>query len=185
MSKSTKSRDLKALPSTHEPLSLAVLHTTQLAALGSVVAESAYLERLIEVIISLLANVDQGTREIFLHRAMIGAKIDLMAELAKRKLKTKKRKVQFENIVSNINRCNEQRIVAVHGIWWPTKPILGKNLSGEARAATSRGGVITTRGLEKLAKEISDCHWALFGFYREVWHPRVPRQPKKHPKSGG
>lgn len=151
-------------------MSKSQLTEPQLTALGCVVAESAYLERTVEVIISAFTGMNQQVRETVLAKAMIGAKIELMAELASRKLKSKVRRQRFAKIVTELKSCNNDRVTAVHSIWF-TQP--RRNGEQIAHALNPRGNVMLATTLESVAKRISAHHWDLFEFYRDVLKMRV------------
>jgi hypothetical protein len=159
-----------------------ILTEEQLAALGSVVAESTYLESLVDIVIGRLAHLTKPQRVALLRKAMFQSKLEIMAELAEAKLKSVSRKKKFAVIVSRLKAANSTRVNAVHGIWWHTSTPLTIAQRGEAIALHPRSGQtkLAASNLMKVAEEISDVHNALFFFYAETWAaPARVRQAKR------
>jgi hypothetical protein len=160
-------------------LSRITLKPEQLAALGSVVAESTYLESLVDSMIGYLAKLTDKQRNILLNKAMLNAKLEILAELGAMRLKSTRRKKVFSKIISELKSNNSERIIAVHGVWTPvlTRPAptaptrLADLLApmGEAEATHSRGSKMTAGNLDKLAEKISKGFWDLSEFNSKVW----------------
>lgn len=157
-------------------LSRQILKPDQLAALGSVVAESTYLESLVDSMIGHLARLTESQRNIILKRAMLHVKLEVLRELGDLKLKSAPRKSDFLKLISRLMAHNDERVTAVHGVWTPIvrewRP--GFKLSdflvpsGDAEARHSRGTITASR-LDKLAEKISNGFWDLSDFNTKVW----------------
>lgn len=142
-----------------KPLSREILNATQLAALGAIVAESAYLEHLIEMSISYLSKLDAKHLEVLVPKSMmLGSKINILGKLADNKLRSKKRKAEFEALINDMKNNNTERRNAVHGTWWHT---VEANVIGQPEAKHSSGGKISAEAMLKLADKISVTYWGL------------------------
>jgi hypothetical protein len=165
-----------------------LLSEKQLAALGSLVVESAFLESLVDDLIQELSRLRDEQYALFTSRAMLAAKLDLLLQLGTMRLRSKRRQTKFSAIIIDLKTLNTERTTAVHGIWEPIYdkgtsdvfmtmsliPIIVPRKVG-ARARHARGGKVSGLSAERLdivAQKISDGAQALRNFSAHVWTRR-------------
>ena len=157
-----------------ELMSKRILNAEQRAALGAVVAESAYLEHLIEKTIEYLARMRAGELEILVSKnIMLGAKINILEGLALKRVKSKRRKEKLLSLTKRMKDNNTERRNAVHGIWWHTEAVgiinRAMGVTGEPEAKHSSGGKISAKAMMGLADKISATNRDLLVFSIENW----------------
>lgn len=118
-----------------------------LAALGSVVAESAHLESTLDLIILLITRMGESEYEVFMRGKMIGAKLEIVKELGVLKLRSKKRQRAWMQLIDGLKSLNSDRVIAVHGLWGPA----GGYTRGNLMAASKGWWPATAR------VEVSNC----------------------------
>jgi len=96
------------------------LSQKEMAAIGSVVAESAQFERSLDRFIMNITRLNRAQYDVLVGTRMLGAKIAIFKELGMAKLRSKKRQRQFTQIMDDFTQLNAERVVAVHGMWGPT-----------------------------------------------------------------
>jgi hypothetical protein len=154
--------------------SRSILTSTQLADIGIIVTESAYIELIVEDMIGELASLNKDRRDILMGRAMLNAKLEIFQALGEPKLKSKKRKKQFNKIIQELKDSNSIRINAVHGEWAPIYKTPPKGLRegiwniGEAQA-THKGSTLKASSLANSVKKLLEAKAALNGFVVDVW----------------
>lgn len=164
-------------------MSQTILSQEQLAALGTVVAESTYLETFVDLMIGALTGLKEDKRRLLLDKAMLQAKLEILAELGAMKLKSKRRKKTFAKLIAELKANNAERVTAVHGIWLPniTADALPEQLKqlltpGSAVARHPRGPRMSATTLTKLAEKISNGKWDLVDFHTKVWATPAARR---------
>lgn len=157
-----------------------------LIAIGSIAAESAYLERFVETLIYRLTKLTREMGYPIVEAGMLGSKLDLLTQVGRVKLNGKEIvSTQFSDLMSRIKHANSERILAVHGVWLHEhenflKAIM-EGLSAPPVVALKRNkdGKPDTK-LEKknallAAKQISDLHHDLHEFATRNWPTLFPR----------
>jgi hypothetical protein len=156
-------------------ISRIVLKPQQLASLGAVVAESAYLEDMVGYLIGELTRMKKEQLDLFLAKAMLHAKIELLAEIGALRLKSRRRKERFAKIISDLKANNSERVTAVHGVWVPEYPHPINSLSqlmgpfADVSAKHPRGPKMSASKLDKLADKISAGQGELLEFATKAW----------------
>jgi len=161
--------------------STSVLTQAQLAAIGEIAVESAYLDGMVDFLIAQILNISEEKYYVVSNGVMLGTKLDILRNLGLIRLRSKKRKLEWENIVSQVKHLNSQRTIAIHG-YWQSKH--GRKLSdlnketwilpsGEAQAVHKRGkkkpSILDAQNLQKLAYDIHDNRNKLMIFYANSW----------------
>lgn len=166
---------------------------TLLAHIGSIAAESAYLERYIETVLYGLTKMTREVGHVVIERTMFDGKVDLLNQIGKTKLKARPKKLaRFTEIISDIKASNSERVIAVHGVWLPQSPNLTMGIIDALRQpkrpiATKRGKLdkpdttLTSERAEKVAESIYQAHLALHDFVDEVW-PKLTEQVRERGK---
>lgn len=160
-------------------MSQTVLTTEQLAAIGSIAVESAYLEDIVETLIYKLSGLTRKKGEIFLEKFMLDSKLNLLKELGMIKLKSKKRKLVLSELIGEIKQANSDRTLAIHGFWIPGKITLASIAKGEleqdakaVRSNSRRQGSLSAHKLADIAKRVSDGRYELFVFFQKFLSPK-------------
>lgn len=162
-----------------------------LAAIGSIAAESSYLERYVETMLYQLTKLTRETGQHIIEAGMLGGKLDLLALIGKAKLKSRKKRLkQFSDLMSEIKHANTERSIAIHGLWypphenylraihfgepWPAPAVATKRGKGDGKEVK-----LEAKRAVKLAEQISDLHWQIHDFAEETW-PNLfpPKEPK-------
>ena len=165
-------------------LSRLILKPEQLAALGSVVAESTYVEMLVDGMICRLAKLKPQQFSAFLGGAMLQRKLEVLEQLGEPHIKSARRKAAFKKLMLELRDGNTERTKAVHGVW--LFAIEGNTLKlDKAEATHTRRGKIAARDLEQLANRISNGFWALSDFDAKVWQRPAARRRVLRSKSRG
>jgi len=153
-----------------------------LAAIGSIAAESAYLERDIETMLYKLTKLPREIGQSIIEKPMMDAKTDLLRAVATAKLKRRPKKVQrLEELVSKIKHCNTDRVTAIHGIWTrqiTRSPSGGRQFGPASATKRTKGGSernLPASRAQKVALDISEAHWDLYDFAEETWPRLFPR----------
>ena len=167
------------------------LTTEQLAALGSIAMESAYLEDLIDMLIGEITKLSDEQLRAILHGAMLAAKLDILKGLAALKLKSKSKREKISSIIAQLKHLNSQRAIAIHGQWRSLQKftlsdlVKGLNIEiGNAEATHVRGGKkpskLNASKLQDLADGISEYRDQLFQFSLYEWiRPAAIRSARK------
>jgi len=172
------------------------LTTEQLAALGSIAMESAYLEDLVDMLIGEIAKLSDAQFRALLPGAMLAAKLDILHDLAILKLKSKTKIEKFGLIIAKLKHLNSQRTIAIHGQWQSLERISFAELAqgasfklGNAEATHVRGkkqpSKLHASKLHDIADGISEYRDQLFHFCLQSWiRPAAIRSVRKSlPKS--
>jgi hypothetical protein len=169
--------------------SWSALTDAERAALGSVVAESANLESSVDFILLHLTNLTHTAYDAMMGGKMLGAKLDVLKAIGLAKLRSKKRKKTFNDLMGKLTSLNGQRTIAVHGIWgpeghnalrWLVDIAQGKKLPA---AAKHKKGILQAAKLETLAKKLSEENSALWSYWRAVWFsPTIARSTRRASK---
>jgi len=141
------------------------------------------------MMISSVANLSEDQTSIFLSKAMLSAKLDILRDLGLLKLRSKIRQDNFRRIISDLKLLNGQRTIAIHGKWEPKggfklKDIIYFSPSGEAEASHKRGKKEPTKlssaQLLKVPIKIDASCTELYKFWIELWvKPAVRRSITK------
>lgn len=170
-------------------LSTSFCDQTLLANIGSIAAESAYLEQFVETMLYRLTKLTREMGYPIIETPMLGGKLDLLSQIVKVKLKRrKKRLAQFAKIVSDIKNSNSERITAIHGLWLPANPIPAVGIINRVRerrnaVAVKRGRLdkpdtkLTAERAAKVAVAIYESHVELRDFALETWPKIFPPMP--------
>jgi len=162
------------------------LSQKEMAAIGSVVAESAQLEASLDWLILKLTKLSLAQYEIVVGSRMLGAKISLFKDLGLLKLKSKKRQKAFSKIMDKFSSLNAERVIVVHGLWRPaggvTSAMLEEMMSGRLKAvdlppgeAIHRKGrgkflKVQSQRLNDLAKGFTEGMHDLTKFWEPKWY---------------
>lgn len=164
--------------------SKSVLTTEQLAAIGSIAVESAYLEDFVDFMIAWLAGLPDEQLSILIPRAMLDGKLDILRNLGIIKLRSKRRKEEFQQIIAKLKELNSQRNIAVHGNWQSKEmhrlSDIGKGIPVQIGNAEARGkkqnSVLHASKLQTVAISIADYREKLFHFCFDTWvNPSIRR----------
>jgi hypothetical protein len=169
-----------------------------LAAIGSIAAESAYLERFIESMLYRLTKLSREVGRPLVEKGMLDAKLTALQEVSRAKLKRRpKRMKRLDSIISRLRTSNTDRGIAIHGVWihevtW-APGLIGMPTFGPPRASKRKGthpdATMRAERAMKLATEIYDGHKELHDFAKETWpllfpppvplsgQPPLPHQP--------
>lgn len=173
------------------PLMLSVMFCNRelLAAIGSIAAESTYLEQTVEDAITRLSGLPSDGVSCIMP-TMIGGKLDLLLHLGKARLRTKSRRQQFSDLMSHIKNSNTERILAVHGVWEPQNdsgqhpgiinalryPTTFKMVATKAAKGAKGSAKLDEDRAWKVAMAIAEGHGKLRDFTQEAW-PRKFLEP--------
>lgn len=162
------------------------LSQKEMAAIGSVVAESAQLERSLDGHIMKITKLHQAQYEVLMGGKMLGAKIAVFKELGLLKIKSEKRRKAFIKIMDNFTHLSSERVVAVHGRWIPTGGVTSELVEGMFSGRLKPGHLppgiaIHKRGKDKwfkleakhlddLAEELVDGMMRLTKFWDPKWY---------------
>lgn len=167
------------------------LTTEQLAALGRITLESAYLERLVDTLIMEIAKLSDEQFRALLPGAMLAAKLEILNNLAILKLKSKSKKEKIGSIISKLKHLNSQRTIAIHGQWQSLEKISFADFAkgdsiriGNAEATHVRGNrqpsKLHVSKLQDIADGISEYCNQLADFCLLLWiRPAAVRRLRK------
>jgi len=153
--------------------------------IGSIAAESAYLERYTETLLYKLTRLNRDVGRPIIEAPMLGGKLDLLLEVGKARLKNRQKKqAEFRQLISRIKNANADRATAVHGIWIPdiSQGIID-SIRNPRPIASKRGKpgkpdvTLAADRAEKLAEEIYNGHVGLHAFARKAWPKLFPPTP--------
>lgn len=172
-------------------ISKLLLEQEELASLGSVAAESAYLESTVDEGIKVIANLSDAQYEIFTAKTMLGTKLEMLHALGDLRIRAKNRKRRFGAIISKLKHLNQERSLAIHGLWEPVYDkgdgmtlhlyFLGPEhwpvrIGAKARnSKTKELSQLTAKRLDNLAEDLWVETMALHGFISEVWEGKRKR----------
>ena len=128
------------------------LTTEQLAALGRIALESAYLESLVDQLIGEIAKLSDEQFRALLPGAMLATKLDILKNLASLKLKSKTKKEKLSSIIAELNHLNSQRNIAIHGLWQSLEKISFADLAKGASIKTGNAEATLARGKKQPSK---------------------------------
>jgi hypothetical protein len=164
------------------------LSQKEMAAIGSVVAESAQLEMNLDSGIRYLTKLKREQYYILVGTRMLGAKIAIYKDLGLLKLKSKQKQKKFTKIMDKLAVLNSERASVVHGIWMPaggvTSELVDAMFSGRLKRSDMPPGMaihkkgrgkffkIESTHLETLAQELTDGIHDLVRF----WNPKGYKQ---------
>jgi hypothetical protein len=162
----------------------------EMAAIGSVVAESAHLENVLEAFIIQMTKLSQAQYDILIGAKMMGAKIAIVKDLGLLKLKSEKRRKAFTKVMDSLARLNADRVGVVHGLWRPEGGVTFELVDGAMTGRITRDQVppgiayhkkgkkwfkMEAKDLDGLAQDLTDTISELI----KVWDPRYFRQMEK------
>jgi hypothetical protein len=144
----------------------------QLASLGRIAVQSAYLEETIDRMLQALTKLDRKQMRILQPRGMFQTKLDILKSLWDLKLRTKIHKDQLNKIVEDIRNANSDRVKAIHGIWRSKSygaiaSLMNLEPDGNAEAIHGSGAPLSAQKMEQLATRLENAHIALAAFYAE------------------
>jgi hypothetical protein len=167
------------------------LSQKEMAAIGSVVAESANLERCLDGYIMKISRLNRAQYDVLVGGKMLGAKIAIFKDLGLLKIKSKKKQKGFSKTMDSLSLRNAERVVAIHGIWAPaggiTSELVEGMFSGKLKPNHLPPGVaihrkgrgkwfkMEAKHLEDLAQEIVDG----MGELTKFWDPKWYRETEK------
>lgn len=165
------------------------LSRVQLQAIGSVAVESAYLDFFVEGLIWDICSLDTPTGKCFTKNLQLKGKLELLSDVAKPKIKDKRRLALFTKIISELKEANENRNAIVHGIWAPKTPISKKGWLRDHDAIAIKDRLKTgprlfpVSEIRATAKKLVWGIWALLKFSQlENWQPRAsPNKSQSRP----
>ncbi|HTE14915.1 MAG TPA: hypothetical protein VK642_07535 [Burkholderiales bacterium] len=179
-------------------LSISVLTKDQLAALGSIAAESTYLENLVDVVVSDVSGLNDEKLKIMIPSIMMQGKLEILKEFGLLKLKSKKLKINFSILIGELKHTNSERNQAIHGYWIDPQRGTGGLISsamgnsiqsqiGDAVAIQLRHKktpALSSKRLEAIAVEIAATRTKLFKFWKNHWiSPSIRRQIRRAEKA--
>jgi len=106
----------------------------QCEAIGYVAVESAFLERLVEVLIWGICSLGEAQGKFITDPMRLDKRLDLFGDLAKRKLNNPDRIALLTRIISDLKETNNDRNIIIHGLWFSSDPN-EKEPSGKAAIA--------------------------------------------------
>ena len=95
------------------------LTTDQKTALGSLVFRAGELEHTIDWMFAALLRIDIGLYKKLAEDRMLGWKLDAFKAYGLTKLRTKRDRQRFAEIMDELKGLNGERTIAVHGEWLP------------------------------------------------------------------
>jgi hypothetical protein len=155
-----------------------LLTLEQRAALGDVVAESAYLESNLDMFIGVLTKLNESQFEALLSGQMLGRKLQIVKEIGVPKIRSQKGKAEFAEIVDALSSAITDRNAVVHGIWggpggmWKLSWIFGPVTGPVLATHRKKGGKVRTVPAERIAdiaEKIRAGHTKLFNYFVEVF----------------
>lgn len=167
------------------------LTTEQLAALGSIAMESAYLEDLVDMLIGEITKLSDEQLRAILPGAMLAAKLDILKNLAVLKLKSKSKQQKISSIIAELKHLNGQRTIAIHGQWQSLQKFTLADIAnglaieiGNAEATHVRGNKqpakLNAGKLQDIADGISEYRDQLFHFWLDILiRPAAIRSARK------
>lgn len=153
----------------------------ELAAIGAISVESAYLEMYVDRVIVNLARLSGAEGDAFLGRAMLHAKLTILSKLAELKLakRSPRRLTEFTKIIANIREQNDKRTTAIHGLWIThTLVFLSQDPPSRLTKAIrqKRNGAptkeLSLHGACRLANDLQQSQKILASFVKRSW-PRL------------
>jgi len=163
------------------------LTTDQKTALGSLVFNAGELEYTIDWMFALLLGVDKELYTKLVDDRMLGWKLDAFKAFALTKLRTKRDRERFAEILDELKGLNVERTTAVHGEWLPggTGLTLSDFMgSGPFRPAVARhrrrGSAkvleLKAERLQGIANRLDHSMGALSSFFmHRMMRPRIRR----------
>jgi hypothetical protein len=91
----------------------------QLAALGSVVVESADLENKLNMMLQDLTGLSDAHLRIMNRGSMLQQKLEAVEKLGEQKFTAKSSKARLKNAITYLKQRNTERTIIVHGVWRP------------------------------------------------------------------
>lgn len=161
-------------------LSEVIMTEPHLAAIGMVVIESTYLERMVERLIWWLCRLNPQQGKFFTARTQMDARLELLSDLAKPRIADPTRLAVFTKLIADLKNVNTERDVMVHGLWTP-KPQLPIATSGimewQITSIKERPKVapltMSPDQIVEVAKRISSGYFDLASFATKEW-PKWP-----------
>ena len=97
--------------------STSILDDAELKAIGCVAVEAAKLESMIFDFIEILCKFDDITRELFLGKLMLAAKIDTLESIVKSRVRSKPKLEKIAALFHRLKNAKQGRVVVIHGVW--------------------------------------------------------------------
>jgi hypothetical protein len=155
------------------------LNDQQLAAIGRVAVESAWLETAIERYISRLSRLSRKNTEALLDGRMMSFKIETLKMFGKAATKDPNKRNEFFDLMTDIAAANRDRNTVIHGLWgagMPKTEIDGLSdflfpYEVEAKKRTSPGNFKTMKAseIDRVADAVAASTWRLMSFGSENW----------------
>lgn len=96
-------------------LSEVIMSEPYLAAIGMVVIESTYLERMVERLIWWLCKLNPKQGKFLTARIQMDSRLELLSDLAKPRIADPTRLAVFTTLISDLKNANNERNVVVQG----------------------------------------------------------------------
>jgi hypothetical protein len=164
-----------------------VLTDRQLQALGEVVVEAAWMERIAEYLISKLCRLTPLRVDVLLESKMISSKLEAVRQLGKARLKTDAARQEFFDLIAEAKTANTDRSTLVHGLWTEGRPGIIDGARGivapaTVKKTTSPGNFKTMNAtqINEVAKRLNAANWKLILFTEQHW-PRLSVWYRKPP----
>jgi len=150
----------------------------QLAAIGRIAVNSAQIDMWVDIVLSYVTGLTEDQLKVIQPQAMLGTKLDVLSTLGKQKLKSKKRQMEFDKIISAIKQTNSHRVTAIHGIWQRengntlSSILMGAAPDGKSKAirkGSKQPIVLKADKLDAIADEMQEQPRILMRFFMEVW----------------
>ena len=150
-------------------LSKAYLTKSQLEAIGCVAAESAYLERMVEGLITDFSGISSETPQVSLAREMIGGKLIILKNLGIQKIQSEEKRGDFCKLMDEVMHANYERVSVIHGCWLSRKEDISKLMTSELLVGTAevppkrKIPAISATEIWRIAESLSNAYWKLYG----------------------
>lgn len=149
-----------------------VLKQEQLEAIGCIAVIAAQLEDRLERSIWAMMGIPDSEGKALIVNPMIDKSCDLLRDLSKFKIKDSNKRKRFQDIICRIKHLNQERNIAIHGIWIPflNKPAVAYKSRRHGKPATMSADKIIGKAfmLEDLSKELHEFAIEVWPRYSEI-----------------
>lgn len=155
------------------------LTDNQLAAIGRVAVESAWLEAAVERYISRLTRLSKRNTAALLKGRMMSFKLETLDMLGQGATKDPARRREFAELMKHIKAANDDRNDVIHGLWGMGSPKSSiEGLTGflfpyeaEAQRRTRKGNLRTMKAseIDRAANAVTESTWKLISFGANNW----------------
>jgi len=96
-----------------------MLTVEERAAIGDLVAASAWLESVVGILIEQLAKLERHAFGALVEGAMLGKKLEALQTLGDYRIESESMKEEFHSLLERARSLNSERNIVVHGQWQP------------------------------------------------------------------